>query len=166
MPENIIACDASEQADEELWADEEDSRPARPPVGLLSVTRALHRNWQVVDSAPRQQSDTASRSADQHLPVQRSPERRPALQFEDEHYLSTIGEKLKRSAAPEADSGSELLAEIWRLVTQRTHEQLRSLEEVREQLAGELEKFAHLLPCPESTPAKSRRDALSDPLIH
>ncbi len=141
MPEYIIASEAPEQADEELWPEEEDSDPTRPPVALLSVTRALHRNWQVVDQAPRQPSDVTTRST---ASVQPPLDERHHPPFEDEHYLSMISEKLIRSASPDTDTA--LLAEIWRLVTRRTEEQWRSVREVRQLLAGEIEKFAHLLP--------------------
>ncbi len=148
MPDYIIASEAPEQADEESWTDDEelDSTPGRPPVALLSVTRALHRNWQGVDKVPPQPSDVVTRSTDHRSSAQSPLDERPRPQSEDEHYLSMISEKLKRSASPDTDS--ELLAEIWRLVTRRTEGQLRSVREVRQLIATEIEKFTYLLPRP------------------
>jgi hypothetical protein len=117
MIEQTVALDAPEFADD-YQPDEEDlpfDGPERKPVALLSVTRALTRNWQELDDARFDQSD-------------------------DDHYLSARKTAPPQFVEPEFDP--ELFAEIWQVMTERTQSRLRALGEAYQQLAAEIALLA------------------------
>ncbi|HZS05286.1 MAG TPA: hypothetical protein VFD58_10665 [Blastocatellia bacterium] len=144
MSDKITTLEVPEYSADELWeaAEEPDGFPRRPPVGLLSVARSLSRNWQALDRPPRHRPDEEGQSTKRNSPGNKSPDQWYGLSPEDEHYLSIAGRLSGRTSISEPDSESELLAEIWRLVTRKTQEQVRALREAREQLASELERFS------------------------
>lgn len=108
--------DSSSDYADEAWDTEEDlSPPGRPPVALRAVTKALSRNWQVIDKAPP-----------------------PAPGSEDEHYLSLMNRLVARTEHSTAESEQQMLLEIWRMIASKTRQQLDELREVREQLDREI----------------------------
>jgi hypothetical protein len=111
--------------EDDSWPEEShDPIPDRPPIALISVSRALSRRWQGLDKT---------------LPLS-APEA-------NEHYLSELSglTKLNEALAPDVDP--ELLAELGAVMLRRLRARLRASRRAQGQLRREIAALAELLKC-------------------
>lgn len=126
MPDRPSDPNDPENVEENSWPEEnQDVVPDRPPVALISVTRALSRRWQDLDDTTPSPPKTSDDSPD-----------------EDGHYLSELSNLAEIDDALGQDVDPELLADLARVLTSRLRMRLRASRQAHGQLIRELVTLA------------------------
>jgi hypothetical protein len=122
MPDRTCEPHESEDSDDNSWEEEDyEEVPNRPPIALLSVSRALSRRWQGVEDP------TAA------------PHRA------DEHYLSELSRLAQWPQISADDAELDLLADLTQVVAKHLRARARALRQAHGQLARELAAVAESL---------------------